>query len=236
MPSQFDVIDREIPVKGKCYLICRVFDPADFSDALAGLTETAFRRGAAQVYAACRDKAASLPGDGFDAGQWRFTYDGDFYLLYKDLTDPPNGTAPRALSTKPLRAGNAMLFRALYNEAFFSVPNSSTMDEAETEGLLKDDAHICGFFMEGGMPVGVYQLSMGEEPPEIAVVAVSRDFQGRGYGRRALQTLENILLQRGCRRTKLLVSSRNEAAMGLYRAAGYGQAVRHSTWYRTDAK
>ena len=234
MPSQFHVVDREIPIKGICYVICSGYDPSDFSNGLARLTDEAFRRGAARVCVCCRDNPAALPREGFFAGGRRFSPEDDFYLLYKDLPAVVQPALP--LAVKPLRASNAALYRDLYNEAFFSVPGARTLDEAETDAMLADDARCCGFWMEGGLPLGVYALSYAEQIPEIAAIAISPEWQGRGYGRRALFTLEGILQKNGHSRAQLLTSAKNKAALALYRSAGYGGNVLHSAWYRADAK
>ncbi|MEG1755477.1 MAG: GNAT family N-acetyltransferase [Clostridia bacterium] len=138
-----------------------------------------------------------------------------------------------SLRIKPLRKSNALLYEALFNESFYSVPNALTMDTQQLQHIQNDSSCSAGFLMEGGMPIGVFELQYDDPIPEIAALAINVDLQGQGYGRRALATLEQRLRSEGFSCAKLLVSSLNQRAIRLYCSAGYLQNQHLSRWYQT---
>lgn len=227
-----ETVTSEILCKRKCYTVCAVYDAADFDAALAGVCEEAALRGANTLYFAMRDESCPLTEAAYTLGGRAFVFDTEFTLLEKDLSDARDGRTP--LRTKRANAGDDALFCAIYNEAFFHVSNSVTMDDAEIRAIEADARRDAGFFMEGGEPVGVYALDYREEPPEIAAIGIRADFRGEGYGTRALHTLEMRLLQEGHVRAQLLVAEDNAPALALYAASGYRQLRRLSRWYRTQ--
>jgi ribosomal protein S18 acetylase RimI-like enzyme len=52
-------------------------------------------------------------------------------------------------------------------------------------------------------------------------LAVHRDFQGRGHGRRLMAEAERLLRERGCPKLNLLVRNDNEGVLAFYRELGY---------------
>lgn len=233
MPSTFRVIDREIQPKEKCYIICTAYDSADFSESLDVLIRTAVVRGAKKLYFACQDENAAFDETGFDIGAYRFVFDTNFLILKKELS----GIIPlnRPLRTKPLRESTAELYRDLTNDIFFSVPNSQTLLESDTEDMLANEKRSSGFLMDGGMPVGIFEFDLSEDVPEIASIGIRSDLQGNGYGKSALKLLENTLYKSGFRSVKLLAAASNHTAMSLYLSNGYSTDRVLSRWYRTES-
>ena len=230
--TQLEINAKEIVHKHECYVVCVAYDAADFDDALASVCDEAAACGAETLHFAMQDESRLLTADAYTLGGRAFVFDADFVILEKTLFPARGDILP--LRLKPVRAGNAALFCALYNEAFFRVPNAVTMDETEAMAIEADEKRDAGFFMEGGEPVGVYALDDRESAPEIAAVCIRPDFQGRGYGARALHTLETRLAAEGYARVQLLVAEQNAAANALYTTAGYRYLRRHSRWYRTQ--
>lgn len=226
------MIEKEIPQKGKCYVVCTLYDAADFDVSLAAACDMAAAKGARTLYFAMRDQHRRLDGAVHTLGGRTFRYDTRFVILKKDLTGALADAQP--LRTKPLRAGNAALFCAIYNESFFDVPNSQTMDDAEMQAIRSDAKRDAGFCMLGGDPVGVFILDYRGNVPEIAALAVRPEYRRRGYGRRALHILEAQLKSEGHEGVILLVAERNTAALALYRACNYRCEQEISRWYRTE--
>ncbi len=122
---------------------------------------------------------------------------------------------------KRLNSGNAPLFCALYNEAFFNVEGALLMDEQATENLLADINKRAGFILSGGLPLGTFVLDVEQEPVVLCAVSISPEFRGRGYGRLAVLRLSSELFKEGRRRLQLFVSEKNTAARRLYESCGF---------------
>lgn len=82
------------------------------------------------------------------------------------------------------------------------------------------------------MPVGVYELALAGEMPEIAGIAIHPDFQGKGLGRALLRAVLAELAGLGCGRCRLLVATDNGRAFSLYRREGFRAAAVKSRWFQ----
>lgn len=60
------------------------------------------------------------------------------------------------------------------------MPNSATYGLRELEEALGAEWR-CGFAVADGVPVGVYELALAGEMPEIAGIAIHPDFQGKDW-------------------------------------------------------
>ncbi len=228
--TKFEVIDREIGPKGKCYIICTEFDGADFDAQLARVCDTAVQRGADRLYFACRDKRAGPDADAFTAGGYSFHHYSNFDTLRKRLASVPAQTR-EPLRCKPLRTAQIPLFLALYNESFFSVPNAMTMTGPDATDILADEKRDAGFLLLGGEPVGVFELDYRGDVPEIAAICIRPELRNCGYGTAALNLLETRLAGEGADTAELLAASANERAYRLYLMRGYAFFRRIGSWY-----
>ncbi|PZU47409.1 MAG: ribosomal-protein-alanine acetyltransferase [Sphingomonas sp.] len=70
---------------------------------------------------------------------------------------------------------------------------------------------------------------------ELLLCAVSADWRGRGVGSRMMEQVRKSALSRGARRLFLEVRDGNEAALGLYRTAGFNIEGRRPAYYKTLA-
>ena len=89
-----------------------------------------------------------------------------------------------------------------------------------------------GFAAAAGVPVGVYELALAGEMPEIAGIAIHPDFQGKGLGRALLRAVLAGLAGLGCGRCRLLVATDNGRAFSLYRREGFRAAAVKSRWFQ----
>lgn len=225
------IVDAEIVPKGKCYVICTAYDAADFDTAVAGACEYAASKGARSLHLAVQDDSYQLTADAYGICGRQFAFDTSFDILQKTLDEKE--PANILLRTKRVIAGNAALFCAIYNEVFFYVPNSQTMEDAEICAIIDDDKRDAGFFMRGGDPVGIFALDYREDVPEISAVGIRAEYRRQGYGRRALHTLELRLREEGYDFAQLLVAQSNSKAYALYRSEGYRFTRQLSRWYAT---
>lgn len=221
----FDIVTREIPYSGKCFLVLNRYDEASFDADLSEQINEAQGLGAHSFYFASRDKAFA-PDEDFLAAGFTFQFYSDFDILEKSLT-AEDGPQYRL---KRLNETNAPLYTALFNEAFKDVPNAVTIDDPEIQRILGEPFEA-GFLMLGAEPQGVFELDFSGEMAEIAAIAIRPGLQGAGRGHMAMRTLEQDLFRRGHAKIQLLVASANVRAAGLYKARGYCHARRLSRWY-----
>ena len=66
----------------------------------------------------------------------------------------------------------------------------------------------------------------------IDVLAVGRDFQGRGFGREMLRAMMDHLKGLGCQYVHLDCLTDNDAGNTLYRSEGFEEVARHIRWFR----
>ena len=135
------------------------------------------------------------------------------------------------LTLEPLTRARGGAWLTLHNACFFDMPNSATYGLRELEEALGAEWR-CGFAVADGVPVGVYELALAGEMPEIAGIAIHPDFQGKGLGRALLRAVLAELAGLGCGRCRLLVATDNGRAFSLYRREGFRAAAVKSRWFQ----
>ena len=227
MQPELEIITKEIPAKGKAYIIVRRCPPEGLDAALRRGAAQALSQGASLLYAASTDPEAPL-----EAGEkrgYQLIYEHDMLRMSRTLTEEP--PRPGRLRLEPLVREKGGTWLALYNEGFFNVPNSATYDGNDLERVL-GEACSAGFVLLDEVPVGVYELGFAEEQPEIEGVALRRDFQGRGLGRELLLELMGMLARQGHTECWLRVATSNRNACALYRSLGFGRESVLSRWFQ----
>ena len=111
------------------------------------------------------------------------------------------------------------------------MPNSATYGPADLERAL-EEGHRCGFALVDGVTVGVYELDLTQDLPEIEGIALHKDARGQGLGRELLYGTMGLLAEEGFQCCKLLVATDNEGAFSLYRRTGFKAAGIQSKWFR----
>lgn len=86
-------------------------------------------------------------------------------------------------------------------------------------------------------PVGYVGLYLSPPDADVQTIAVAQEEQGAGIGRALLRAAVAHAWDAGCTRMFLEVRADNEAALRLYRAAGFEQLGRRKRYYPdgTDA-
>ena len=227
MQPELEIITREIPAKGKGYILIRKCWPGQVDDALRQGARRLLGEGATAIYAASTDPSAPLcegPGDGY-----RLEFRHDMLGMERALDDARPRPSGR-LTLEPLTREKGGMWLALLNESFFDVPNSATNDEADLRDFL-EGPYRCGFALLDGVPVGVYETGFKKEHPEIGSIGLTKDARGKGLGRELLLSVMDMLAGLGCQRAWLQVSTANERAYPLYRSVGFTQVQTLSHWY-----
>ena len=227
MKPVYELITREIAAKGTGYLLLRRCAPQELGEMLARGREALLAAGAAELYAASTDPACPL-----EEGEWegfRLSHVRDMLRMERFLAEAP--PPAEALTLEPLTRARGGAWLALHNACFFHMPNSATYGPKELEEALGAEWR-CGFAVADGVPVGVYELGLAGEMPEIAGIAIHPDFQGKGLGRALLCAALAELAVLGYGRCCLLVATDNRRAFSLYRRAGFRAAAVKSRWFQ----
>jgi ribosomal protein S18 acetylase RimI-like enzyme len=66
----------------------------------------------------------------------------------------------------------------------------------------------------------------------IDVLAVGKDFQGRGFGREMLRGMIEHLKKAGCSYVHLDCLTNNDAGNALYESEGFEEVARHIRWFK----
>ena len=227
MAPDYQIITREIPAKGKGYIIIRKCGPDQVAQVLRRAASELLGQGASLIYAASIDPAAPLvAGEGYT-----LEHAHDMLGMERSLADPDRPRPEGRLTLEPLTRAKGGAWLCLLNESFFDVPNSSTNDEADLRDFL-EGPYRCGFALLDGAPVGVYECGFKKESPEIGSIGLSRDFRGRGLGRELLLSVMELLAGLGYEKCWLQVSTANEAAYPLYQSVGVTLDRVLSRWYQ----
>lgn len=226
MKPAYEVITREIAAKGAGYLLLRRCPPQELGETLARGQAELLAAGAAELYAASADPVCPL-----DEGRWegfRLSHVRDMLWMERPLDQLPPA---EGLTLEPLTRARGGAWLTLHNACFFDMPNSATYGLRELEEALGEEWR-CGFAAADGVPVGVYELALAGEMPEIAGIAIHPDFQGKGLGRALLRAVLAELAGLGCGRCRLLVATDNGRAFSLYRREGFRAAAVKSRWFQ----
>lgn len=226
MQPIYQIYPEEIAAKGRGYLALRRCRREDVDEALAKGREKLLALGATEIYVTSSDPAAPLE-EGERAG-CRLTHVRDMLWMERELNALPPQMEDVALEELTRARGGAWL--TLHNACFFDLPNSATYGPQALERALSQ-AWQCGFLNWKGIPVGVYELSLSGELPELEGLAVHEDYRGRGLGRALLYALLGCLAGQGYSRCRLLVATDNAPAFALCRSAGFKAAGLQGQWF-----
>jgi len=227
MEMECEIISREIPLKGIAYLVLRHTAPERAAAVLLQAAEDAYAQGAVEVL------AASMTPDVLfwerEVGKLRLEHVHDMLVLERSLSGIP--CLSGRLQLKPLTQEQGEFWLNLHNETFFSVPNSATYDGYDLRQALSKDWQ-CGFVLESGAVVGIYEIDASGTVPEIAGIALREEARGRGLGRELLCTVMGRLRGQGHQKCCLIVSDANQTAYALYQSMGFACTQIKSRWFR----
>lgn len=223
----YQLYPGEITAKGKAYLVVEQCRADELDEVLAQGREKLLGLGATELFVTSRDPGAPLE-EGRREG-CRLEFVRDMLVLQRDLSQLPG--KPERLGLEPLTRERGGAWLALHNGCFFEMPNSATYGPRDLDRAL-EEGHRCGFALVDGVRVGVYELDLTQEVPEIEGIALQKEVRGQGLGRELLWGVMALLAEAGFDRCKLLVASDNESAFSLYRRTGFRAAGIQSKWFR----
>jgi diamine N-acetyltransferase len=139
---------------------------------------------------------------------------------------------------EPARTEHAGIFVAMMRALEIADPGSSQFDEDRRRVIFKEFINDQTFgrawlILEGEEPVGYVVLTVSFSfeyrglDAFIDELYVEKEHRGRGIGRRAMEFVEEAAGGLGVNAIHLEVSKDNDAALELYRRAGYVDHGRH---------
>lgn len=227
MQPELEVITKEIPAKGKGYILIRKCWPDQVDEAVRQGARKLLGEGVTSIYAASTDPSAPLCEGAGEGYRLEFRHD---MLGMERALDPGRPRPEGRLTLEPLTREKGGQFLAIYNASFFDVPNSATYGRDDLAQILGPE-YRCGFALLDGVPVGIYECGFKKENPEIGSIGLTKDARGKGLGRELLLSVMDMLSDMGCTRVWLQVSTANESAYPLYRSVGFVQERLLSHWY-----
>jgi ribosomal-protein-alanine N-acetyltransferase len=140
------------------------------------------------------------------------------------------------VSAQAVGAGPELLIRPMEMEDLAAVVRNETRSYAFpwTPGQLADSIagrDLCCVVQEAGAIVGHGIVSHGAGEAHLLNVCITRDRQGRGYGRVLLDFLVEDLRAREVRTIFLEVRPSNHAAIRLYETAGFVEIGLRPNYY-----
>ncbi|MBU0996891.1 MAG: GNAT family N-acetyltransferase [Firmicutes bacterium] len=132
--------------------------------------------------------------------------------------------APKGYTLVPLNESLYQTYIDLTNESTFDVDNMSYADIEEVKEYVEDKECHIGLIEFEGTKVGSYIIKNSE----LELLAIHKDYQGMGHGKKALQLLLSTIEGE----KTLMVATSNKVAISLYVRSGFEKTDKYcSDWY-----
>jgi len=131
----------------------------------------------------------------------------------------------------PLGSENISEYVVVTNAGFAGTPNAGTIDTADAQRLLENQACYCGLIKHKTSTVGCYELKLNGSEGWIESVSLLPASRGQGLGRATVARLICQLHQLGSQSVKLTVIDANENAYSLYKSMAFTIDLVLSRWY-----
>ncbi len=229
---KYRLIQGEVGPKGKAYLVIERCVEEEFAGLLTRVTHQAVRNGAREVYVCDREKEGRIEA-GKNYGYYRFDYAHSFVKMGCQA-EQLNAAAREDVSLREVEAGEAQSFCKMFNEVFFSVPNSATLTEEELKTRLAREEESVFWVMQQDRAAGFVMLIEKENGEcEIDSLGIQKEFQKQGLAEAALAETAVFALEKKRERLTLLVADSNQPAYRLYQKCGFENEKLYSRWYAT---
>lgn len=227
---RYTAVYREIVPKGKGYLIIRRVPAGSLAAVVDEAAGKLAEAGADQIYLTCVGEAEGLIDKGLKTPKFALEFDSFLDRLEKVIS--PALAGETKLDFKSICPENREEFLHIYNDCFFSVPNSATYTAEDAERLIAGGGAFAALILNGKEAVGIFELSFEKSVPEIASLGILKKRRGQGFGREALGLICSLISSKGFSKAFLKVSSTNKAAYSLYLGMGFVKTATVSTWFR----
>ncbi len=183
----------------------------------------------------CLSAFEPCPEGGAFARHHGFQQVRTFWVMERQVEGLKAPEWPLGIETRLFDGSDEALFgwNESYNDSFSRhyhfVP--STVEECRAEIVLPDfDPTALLLAYEGTRCVGFCRNEVHASDGEIATLAVTHDWQGRGLGRALLRWGAQWLVDQGALPITLMVDGENEQALRLYRSEGFEISKTRPVW------
>ncbi len=240
---EYQMVQREIPAKKKGYLVIRRCAETEFHGLVTRLVHQLARNGAQQIYVTDTEAGKNRLGSGQQYGYYEMKRSHCYLEMEKvaekcggSVSGPSDHGNGPAVCLAILEPEDYRSWLELHNETFFSVPGSATYEEGMIQEA-RSEGSLFFWIMRGADQAGTMVLvpDPGRKRLTIDMISIKKEFTGRGYGRAALLCAEQLAVEMGMDTLNLLVADTNEAAVHLYRKAGFCEISRRPDFFCTES-
>ncbi|MGL5312189.1 MAG: GNAT family N-acetyltransferase [Peptostreptococcaceae bacterium] len=127
---------------------------------------------------------------------------------------------------------NKLLFKNIHDDVFLHIPNGASISEKEVDEKLEcKDSYQFIVMNDEDINIGMLDLSIDGDIGSFDLGLI-KEYRGRGYGKRLLDTAIDFLIPR-VNEINLLVISKNTLAYDMYKKRGFIDKEIYSYWYDT---
>lgn len=144
-----------------------------------------------------------------------------FYIQWS-ITSKEAGAAPLIRKRKPSR-DDGTIYRLVVDELlpFTASVEKDSVNLKEIKNRLKEGTTFVASNPTGGRPYGFIHLVVRDQILFVDMLAITKDFQGQGWGTRLMEKGEKYGRSQGCVETSLFVDQSNPKARKFYEKQGY---------------
>lgn len=230
---EYQLIQAEIPEKKKAYLFIRYCRNEEFNRLLTRVTHQAVRNGAKEVFVCDQEKEGRIMTEK-PYGYYLFHYHHDMLLMKKKVPAGNSDLEKIPIGWRKVEDSEVSLFCRLYNQVFYSLPNSATMTPEEVRKWMADSRQYLFFIQEEEQILGFLIVIDQEKELEIDSLGILEEYRRKGLAKRVMQRVEIMAETLGKEILSLGVSSINIPAFSLYKDIGFSVDKVMSRWYRTE--
>lgn len=232
---EYQLIQAEIPEKKKAYIFIRRCRNEEFDRLLTRIAHQAVRNGAKEVFVCDQEREGRIIAEK-PYGYYTFHYQHDMLLMKKRVVAGNLDLEKIPVGWRKVEEDEVSLFCRLYNQVFYSLPNSATMTQEEVGTWIKDNRQYLFFIQEDEQILGFLILIDQAGDLEIDSLGILEEYRRKGLAKKVMQRVEIMAGTLGKEVLSLGVSSINIPAFSLYRRMGFSVDRVMSRWYRTESK
>ncbi|WP_024613524.1 GNAT family N-acetyltransferase [Clostridium sp. Ade.TY] len=141
------------------------------------------------------------------------------------------------LKLEELDDENKFEYMDLYNRSFSQMPHGASLDENELNEYLNESYTGNHYFivLNGDEKIGVMNVYV-EANNATFDIGLSKEFRGKGYGKRLLETAIQFLVEQKIENIYLIVIEVNKIAYNMYKKRGFKEKEVLSYWVKLKDK
>ncbi|MEG0295630.1 MAG: GNAT family N-acetyltransferase [Clostridium sp.] len=126
------------------------------------------------------------------------------------------------LGLTPLSEDNKKEYLRIYNEAFGDMPHGTVIDEEAVEEYLENIKSGQEYFLvtDNNENIGFLEVTIDDDEGYFDI-GLCKASQGKGYGRRLLETAIDFLNKKDAKKINLTVIEENQRAYNMYKSRGF---------------